>query len=78
MSLTPTAERAGNKDSAQCLLTVKQMVENDYLVLSYLADVFNKPDGRDGDTSGRNLCSAMGPNSLRDWLRDGKYVVWRT
>lgn len=64
----PTADCAENKDPAQYLLTVKQMVENDYLVLSYLADVFNKPDGWDGDTSGRNLCSARGPNSLRDWL----------
>jgi hypothetical protein len=46
----PTAERAGNKGPAQYLLTVKQTVENDYVVLSYLADVFNNPDGWDGDT----------------------------
>jgi RNA exonuclease 1 len=40
-----TAERAGNKDPAQYLLTVEQMIENDYPVPSYLADVFKKPDG---------------------------------
>jgi RNA exonuclease 1 len=40
-----TAERAGKKDPAQYLLTVEQMIENDYPVPSYLADVFKKPDG---------------------------------
>ena len=40
----PTAECAGKKDPAQYLLTVKQMIENDYPVSSYLADVLEKPD----------------------------------
>jgi RNA exonuclease 1 len=42
----PTAaERAGTKHPSQYLLPVEQMVENDYLVPSYLADVFKMPDG---------------------------------
>jgi len=40
-----TAERAGRKDPSKYLLTVEQMVENDYPVPSYLADVFKAPDG---------------------------------
>ena len=40
-----TAERSSKKDPTQYLLTVEQMVENDYPVPSYLADVFSKPDG---------------------------------
>jgi RNA exonuclease 1 len=44
--ITPTtAERAGRKDPSKYLLTVEQMVENDYPVPSYLADVFKAPDG---------------------------------
>ncbi|KAF8496216.1 hypothetical protein F5888DRAFT_1706478 [Russula emetica] len=39
------AERSAKKDPTQYLLTVEQMVENDYPVPSYLADVFSKPDG---------------------------------
>ncbi|KAI0248416.1 hypothetical protein BJV78DRAFT_799137 [Lactifluus subvellereus] len=39
------AERAGNKDPGQYLLTVEQMIENDYPIPSYLADVFKNPDG---------------------------------
>ena len=39
------AERSARKDPTQYLLTVEQMVENDYPVPSYLADVFSKPDG---------------------------------
>ncbi|KAI0293180.1 hypothetical protein B0F90DRAFT_1670908 [Multifurca ochricompacta] len=38
------AERTGNKDPSQYLLTVEQMIENDYPIPSYLADVFEKPD----------------------------------
>jgi len=44
MSVT-TAERTAKKDPSQHLLTVEQMVENDYPVPSYLADVFQKSDG---------------------------------
>jgi RNA exonuclease 1 len=40
-----TAECAGNKDPTQYLLAVEQMIENDYRVPFYLADVFKKPDG---------------------------------
>jgi RNA exonuclease 1 len=39
------AERAGKKDPTQYLLTVEQMIENEYPVPSYIADVFKKPDG---------------------------------
>jgi RNA exonuclease 1 len=39
------AERSAKKDPTQYLLTVEQMIENDYPVPSYLADVFSKPDG---------------------------------
>jgi RNA exonuclease 1 len=39
-----TAKRVGKKYPAQYLLTVEQMIENDYPVPSYLADVFKKPD----------------------------------
>ncbi|KAI0266318.1 hypothetical protein BGY98DRAFT_1191446 [Russula aff. rugulosa BPL654] len=39
------AERSAKKDPTQYILTVEQMVENDYPVPSYLADVFSKPDG---------------------------------
>ncbi|KAI9434729.1 hypothetical protein H4582DRAFT_1881782 [Lactarius indigo] len=40
-----SAERTQKKDPAQYLLTVEQMVENDYPVPSYLADVFTKSEG---------------------------------
>ncbi|KAI0286382.1 hypothetical protein BC826DRAFT_1049111, partial [Russula brevipes] len=39
------AERTGQRDPSRYLLTVEQMIENDYPVPSYLADVFTKPDG---------------------------------
>ena len=45
MSPTNTAERTGQRDPSRYLLTVEQMIENDYPVPSYLADVFTKPDG---------------------------------
>ena len=38
-------ERTQNKTPTQYLLTMEQMVENDYPVPSYLADVFQKPEG---------------------------------
>jgi hypothetical protein len=44
-NLHTTAESAGSKDPAHYLPTVEQMIENDYPVPSYLADVFEKPDG---------------------------------
>ena len=39
------AERTQKKNPAQYLLTIEQMVENDYPVPSYLADVFTKSEG---------------------------------
>jgi hypothetical protein len=45
LPLKSTAERSAKKDPTQYLLTVEQMIENDYPVPSYLADVFSKPDG---------------------------------
>ncbi|KAI9508061.1 hypothetical protein F5148DRAFT_1284472 [Russula earlei] len=39
------AERTEKKDATRHVLTVEQMVENDYPVPSYLADVFKMPDG---------------------------------
>ena len=39
------AESTKNKNPEQYLLSVEQMVENDYPVPSYLADVFRKPEG---------------------------------
>ena len=46
MSLTNSiAERSAKKDPTQYLLTVEQMIENDYPVPSYLADVFSMRDG---------------------------------
>ena len=39
------AERALTKNPAQYKLSVEQMVDNDYPVPSYLADVFEKPPG---------------------------------
>ena len=34
-----------NKNPAQYLLSVQKMVENDYPIPSYLADVFQRPEG---------------------------------
>ncbi|KAJ6507395.1 ribonuclease H [Mycena vitilis] len=39
------SQRTREKDPAQYLLTLEQMVENEYPVPSYMADVFQKPDG---------------------------------
>ncbi|KAI0319403.1 hypothetical protein OF83DRAFT_1055004 [Amylostereum chailletii] len=39
------AEREMSKDPTQYLLTVDQMIENDYPMPSYVADVFEKPQG---------------------------------
>ncbi|KAH9958157.1 hypothetical protein BC827DRAFT_1362457 [Russula dissimulans] len=39
------AERTAKKDPSTYLLSTEQMIENDYPVPSYLADVFEKPDG---------------------------------
>lgn len=35
---------ANNQDPAQYLLTLEQMIENEYPIPSYMADVFEKPD----------------------------------
>lgn len=43
--LYTSGERTQNKNPAQYLLTTEQMVENDYPVPSYLADVFQKSEG---------------------------------
>ncbi|KAH9061888.1 hypothetical protein EDB87DRAFT_383981 [Lactarius vividus] len=40
-----SAERTQKKNPAQYILTTEQMVENDYPVPSYLADVFTKSEG---------------------------------
>ncbi|KAJ6456397.1 ribonuclease H [Mycena sanguinolenta] len=42
---TQNSERTREKDPAQYLLTLEQMLENEYPVPSYMADVFQKPDG---------------------------------
>lgn len=39
------AERALAKDPAQYLLSLEQMIENDYPIPSYMADIFQKPEG---------------------------------
>lgn len=39
------AERTADKDVSRYVLTLEQMVENDYPVPSYMADIFQKPDG---------------------------------
>ena len=39
------AEGTKNKNPAQYLLSVQKMVENDYPIPSYLADVFQRPEG---------------------------------
>ncbi|KAF5376235.1 hypothetical protein D9615_008564 [Tricholomella constricta] len=39
------SENVKNHDPAQYLLTSQQMIENEYPIPSYMADVFEKPDG---------------------------------
>ncbi|KAG6332748.1 hypothetical protein ID866_6338 [Astraeus odoratus] len=39
------SERAAEKDPALYLLTLEQMIENDYPIPSYMADIFEKPPG---------------------------------
>ncbi|KAJ7762487.1 ribonuclease H [Mycena metata] len=39
------SQRTREKDPAQYLLTLEQMVENEYPIPSYVAEVFQKPDG---------------------------------
>lgn len=39
------AERTLDKDPTQHLLTLEQMIENDYPIPSYMADMFQKPTG---------------------------------
>ena len=39
------AERALGKDPAQYVISLQQMVENDYPIPSYMADIFQKPPG---------------------------------
>ena len=39
------AERALEKDPARYCLPIDQMIENDYPIPSYMADVFEKPAG---------------------------------
>lgn len=42
---TCAAERALEKDPARYLLSLEQMIENDYPIPSYMADTFQKPEG---------------------------------
>ncbi|KAH0828120.1 hypothetical protein J3R83DRAFT_3791 [Lanmaoa asiatica] len=39
------SERAFDKDPSLYLLSLQQMIENDYPIPSYMADIFDKPDG---------------------------------
>ena len=39
------AERTAEKDPSLYLLTLEQMIENDYPIPSYMADIFEKPPG---------------------------------
>ncbi|KAI6021580.1 hypothetical protein BKA83DRAFT_4284172 [Pisolithus microcarpus] len=39
------SERAAGKDPSQYVLTLQEMIENDYPIPSYMADVFEKPPG---------------------------------
>ncbi|KAF8554782.1 ribonuclease H-like protein [Imleria badia] len=39
------SERAFDKDPSLYLLSLQEMIENDYPIPSYMADVFEKPDG---------------------------------
>jgi RNA exonuclease 1 len=62
-----TAQSAGNKGPAHYLLTVERMIENDYPVPSYLADVFEKPDGWiETPQAGTNVDSGAQTLGLRD------------
>ncbi|KAG6896567.1 hypothetical protein C0992_007419 [Termitomyces sp. T32_za158] len=45
-TLRVLSEMANNQDPAQYLLTLEQMIENEYPIPSYMADVFEKPDDR--------------------------------
>ncbi|KAL4073757.1 hypothetical protein J3A83DRAFT_4090781 [Scleroderma citrinum] len=40
-----TSERTAEKDPSLYLLTLEQMIENDYPIPSYMADIFEKPPG---------------------------------
>jgi RNA exonuclease 1 len=42
---TNVAEKLMSKDPAQYLITLEQMIENDYPIPSYMADVFTKTEG---------------------------------
>lgn len=42
---SPAAERAMDKSPLQYELSLEQMIENEYPVPSYMADVFQKPAG---------------------------------
>lgn len=39
------AERIAEKDPSLYVLTLEQMIENDYPIPSYMADIFEKPPG---------------------------------
>lgn len=39
------AERLAGKNPAMYMLTLEQMIENDYPIPSYMADIFQKPEG---------------------------------
>ena len=39
------AERTLEKDPARYIISLEQMVENDYPIPSYMADIFQKPPG---------------------------------
>jgi RNA exonuclease 1 len=39
------AERVVDKDPSRYLLSLQQMIENEYPIPSYLADLFQKPEG---------------------------------
>ncbi|KAJ7587008.1 ribonuclease H [Mycena floridula] len=45
MEVKQASERIHGKDAMQYLLTLEQMIENDYPIPSYMADVFEKPEG---------------------------------
>lgn len=40
-----SAENVHGGGASQYLLTLEQMIENDYPIPSYMADVFQKPEG---------------------------------
>jgi hypothetical protein len=39
------AEQSGDKDPSRYCLTLEEMIENEYPVPSYMADIFQKPEG---------------------------------